>query len=157
MLKIEINSAIADARLKHMPQAVRDALKEKERELAGMVVARARGAAPKKTGQLASGIISRVSDSKKWVVARVWVKGKARRYAHAQEHGARTTAHEILPNKAKALAFALGGKTVFAGSVKSPGATIPPHSFLRSSLKTMAGDIKAGMVAAVKFGLSKAE
>lgn len=155
MLKIEINTAVAEARLKRMPDAVRQALQEKETDLAGMLVAKARGAAPKKTGTLAAGIRQRVRSSKKWVVARVYVGGKGRKYAHAQEYGAKTKAHEIVAGKAKALAFVAGGKATFAASVQHPGATIPAHPFMRPSLRSMASQIRAGLTAAVRFGLNK--
>jgi hypothetical protein len=37
-------------------------------------------------------------------------------------------------DKAKALAFAIGGKQVFAARVNLPAVTVPERSYLRSSL-----------------------
>jgi hypothetical protein len=39
-----------------------------------------------------------------------------------------------VPNKAKALAFVLGRKQVFATRVNLPAVTMPERSYLRSSL-----------------------
>lgn len=156
MLTVRIDATVGEARLRRMPGGVRDALKEKELDLAAILVGKAAGAAPKKSGLLSRSIRQSVRATPKAVTARVYVSGKARKYAHAQEFGAKTRAHEILPNKARALAFALGGKTVFAGSVQHPGAVIPAHPFMRSSLKSMEGRIRAGLDEAVKLGLSKA-
>jgi hypothetical protein len=156
MLKIEINAVAGEARLKRMPESVMNALKEKELELAAALAEKAAGVAPKLSGKLASSIRQRVRASEKAVTARVYVSGKAKQYARAQERGAKTKAHEILPDKAKVLAFALGGAQVFAARVMNPGAVIPAHPFLKPSLDSMASQIRAELTDAVKFGLNQA-
>jgi hypothetical protein len=50
-----------------------------------------------------------------------------------------------VPDKAKALAFAIGGKQVFAARVNLPAVTLPERSYLRSSLAEMAGEIAEGL------------
>lgn len=154
MLRIDINTEVGEARLKRMPDAVRDALKEKELHLAHILVAKAQGAAPRLTGKLAASIKESVRASEKSVTARVYVSGKARKYAHAQEFGAKTRAHEIFASKAAALAFVFGGEPVFAKSVMNPGAVIPAHPFLTSSFKSMQAEIRSGLIDAVRLGLS---
>ena len=44
--------------------------------------------------------------------------------------GGRTAAHEILPDKAQALAFVVGGALRFARRVEHPGSTIPARAYL---------------------------
>ena len=71
------------------------------------------------------------------------------RYAAIQEYGGTTSPHEILPSRAKALAFLTGGGEVFARRVHHPGSHIPERSYLRSSLGEMAAEIEAQMKSAV--------
>jgi hypothetical protein len=54
-----------------------------------------------------------------------------------------------VPDKAKALAFAVGGKQVFAARVNLPAVTLPERSYLRSSLAEMTGEIVEGLSDAV--------
>ena len=54
-----------------------------------------------------------------------------------------------MPDKAKALAFAIGGKQVFAARVNLPAVTMPERSYLRSSLAEMAEEIVEGLSDAV--------
>jgi phage gpG-like protein len=70
------------------------------------------------------------------------------KYAAIQEYGGVTAPHEILPVRAKALAFLAGGEQIFAKVVHHPGSHIPERSYLRSSLAEMADTIEAEMKAA---------
>jgi hypothetical protein len=54
-----------------------------------------------------------------------------------------------VPDKAKALAFVVGGKQVFAARVNLPAVTMPERSYLRSSLAEMAEEIAEGLSGAV--------
>ena len=56
---------------------------------------------------------------------------------------------EILPDKAKALAFVLGGKRVFAAHVNLPAIAMPERSYMRASLAEMADEIRDGLSDAV--------
>ena len=105
----------------------------------------------RKTGALAASIGADVTVDGDRVVARVFSSGDVK-YARIQEYGGRTPAHDIVPVKAKALAF-LGG-TAFARIVHHPGSTIPERSYLRSSLADMAGVITAELKAAVAEALA---
>jgi phage gpG-like protein len=70
------------------------------------------------------------------------------KYAAIQEYGGKTSAHEILPVKAQALAFVIGGVQRFARRVEHPGSLIPERSYLRSSLEDMKGEILAALAEA---------
>ncbi len=50
-----------------------------------------------------------------------------------------------MPDKAKALAFLVGGKEVFAARVNLSAVTMPERSYLRSSLAEMADAIREGL------------
>jgi phage gpG-like protein len=61
-------------------------------------------------------------------------------YGAAQEFGAEIRAHLIEARNAKALAFVVGGRRVFAKRVMFPGAHLPERSFLRAALADLAPD-----------------
>ena len=66
-------------------------------------------------------------------------------YAAIQEYGGQTPPHDIVPVKARALAFA----GVFAARVHHPGSTIPARSYLGAALDALHDDITGGLKAAV--------
>jgi phage gpG-like protein len=66
-------------------------------------------------------------------------------YAAIQEYGGKTAAHEILPDKARFLAFAMNGSRVFARRIQHPGSQIPERSYLRSALEDQGDDIVQGL------------
>jgi phage gpG-like protein len=59
-------------------------------------------------------------------------------YARIQEYGGRIDMPEIAPDKAKALAFAYGGRMVFAKHTAAHVVDIPQRSYLRSALAEFA-------------------
>ena len=63
------------------------------------------------------------------------------KYAAIHEFGGTIPPHQIVPDKARALAFLVGGKQVFAARVNLPAITMPERSYMRSSLAEMAGEI----------------
>ena len=109
----------------------------------------------KRTGRLMQSIQGRVSQATATaVMGRVYSAGDVK-YAGIHEYGGATPPHLIEARKAKALAFGIGGKTVFARSVNHPGSKMPERSFLRSSLTDRAPEIKEALTRAVKEGLKK--
>jgi phage gpG-like protein len=94
------------------------------------------------TGALRDSIVAEVDVIDKSVFAAVSSAGDIK-YAAIHEFGGKTPAHEIIPVKAKALAFMIGGTTVFAKRVMHPGSNIPERSYLRSSLAEMKDEIIA--------------
>lgn len=68
-------------------------------------------------------------------------------YGAIQEYGGTTRAHLIEARNARALAFAVGGRLVFARRVHHPGSKIPERSFLRSALADRAPAMLAELAA----------
>ncbi len=75
-------------------------------------------------------------------------------YAAIYEFGGTIPPHQIIPDKAGALAFAIDGKQVFATRVNLPAVTMPERSYLRSSLAEMADEIREGLTEAVLHGMN---
>jgi phage gpG-like protein len=141
------------ASLAGMPDRVRQALSNKANVLAVALEAKIQqklsgGVLNTRSGALASSIIAAVDESSAGVSVRVGTSGDVK-YAAIQEFGGTIPPHEIVPDKAKALAFAIGGKQVFAARVNLPAVTIPERSYLRSSLAEMAGEIGGELSQAV--------
>jgi phage gpG-like protein len=105
-----------------------------------------------RTGALRASINEDVQTTTNSVVARVYSSGDVK-YAGIHEFGGVIPAHDTVPNKAKALAFIMGGKQVFAKRVHIPDVHMPERSFLRSSLAEMKDQIIQGMRDAARDGL----
>jgi len=135
-----------------MPERIRDALSGKADALAADLQAKiqqklAGGVLNQKTGALARSIAATVDASSANVsvsVAAIDIK-----YAAIHEFGGVIPPHEIVPDKAKALAFIVGGKQVFAARANLPAIAIPERSYMRSSLAGMADEIREGLGEAV--------
>jgi phage gpG-like protein len=141
------------ASLAAMPDRVRQALSSKANALAVALEAKIQqklsgGVLNMRSGALARSIIATVDESSADVAVRIGSSGDVK-YAAIQEFGGAIPPHEIVPNKAKALAFVVGGKQVFAARVNLPAVTMPERSYLRSSLAEMAGEIREGLSGAV--------
>ena len=137
------------ASLDGMPDRVRQALSSKANVLAVALEAKIQqklsgGVLNARSGALASSIIATVDESSAGVSVRIGTSGDVK-YAAIQEFGGTIPPHEIVPDKAKALAFAVGGKQVFAARVNLPAVTLPERSYLRSSLAEMTEEIVEGL------------
>lgn len=147
--------------LSDMPGAVRTALKVKAAELARRLQAhvvqdKVSGQVLKaKTGALKASIMTAVETDGDAIRIRVFSSGDVK-YAAIQEFGGQTAPHVIVPDKAKALAFMVGGKQVFAKVVHHPGSRLPERSYLRSALADMAGQITSELRDAVLAAVSGA-
>ena len=133
-------AALADG-LAVKAQALSEALADKVRneKLSGEVL-------NARSGALRGSIGAEVASDGEAVSASVGSYGDVK-YAAIQEYGGKTGAHEILPDKAKALAFLAGGAMRFAVRVEHPGSVIPERSYLRSSLAEMSAEILAALAA----------
>lgn len=136
-------------RLESMPGALRAALLQKVSALALKLEAKVKQKLSGevlnvKTGNLRRSIASKVDASASSVIGKVYSSGDVK-YAAIHEFGGQTKAHIIEAKNAKALAFSMGGKQVFAKRVNHPGSKIPERSFLRSSLHDMQGEITEGL------------
>jgi phage gpG-like protein len=152
MLQVELQDD-ASAALAAMPDRVRQALSSKANMLAAALQAKIQQKLSgtvlnARTGALARSIIATVDDTGADISVRIGPSGDIK-YAAIQEFGGTIPPHEIVPNKAKALAFAVGGKQVFAKRVNLPAVTMPGRSYLRSSLAEMTGEIVEGLSEAV--------
>jgi phage gpG-like protein len=152
MFEIDLRDNFS-ASLAAMPDQVRQALSSKANMLAVALEAKIQqklsgGVLNMRSGALASSIVATVDESAADVSVRIGTSGDVK-YAAIQEFGGTIPPHEIVPNKAKALAFVVGGKQVFAARVNLPAVTIPERSYLRSSLAEMAGEIAEGLSEAV--------
>ena len=142
-------------RFEASPAALSEALAAKAAELAAALAERVRndklagGVLNARTGALSASIAAYVTVDSQKVRATVGSFGDVK-YAAIQEAGGKTGAHEILPVKAKALAFAVGGKTVFARKVEHPGSLIPARSYPGSALDAMSGEIVDALAAALQ-------
>jgi phage gpG-like protein len=143
-----------DAKLDGLPAAVAAAIAAKSAALADQLLTLVRsklkgGVLQPRSGALAASIgVDGPRIEGERVVTTLFA-GADLKYAAIQEYGGVTSPHDILPNRAKALAFLAGGEQVFAKVVHHPGSHIPERSYLRSSLAEMAVEIDAGMKAAV--------
>lgn len=104
------------------------------------------------SGRLKRSIQSKIVDSGETITGQVF-SSKDVPYNAIQEFGGKTSAHLILPNKAKALAFMYEGKMTFARVVHHPGSVIPERSYLRSALADMKPEIIAELTDEVKKAL----
>ncbi len=140
----------ADAQLTAYPAALTAALSAKAAELAAALADMVKndklsGAVLNtRSGALRDSIAASVSTDADSILASVGSEGDVK-YAAIQEYGGKTSAHEILPVKAAALAFVIGGAQLFARRVEHPGSLIPERSYLRSSLDDMRDEIVAAL------------
>ncbi|HTX50258.1 MAG TPA: hypothetical protein VME40_12815 [Caulobacteraceae bacterium] len=154
MLSITLEGAQAlDERLGDLPASVLAAVAAASATLADELLALVQqkltgGVLQTRTGALAASIgVDGPTLSGDQVVTTVYSAGDLK-YAAIQEFGGVTSPHDILPDRAKALAFLAGGQQVFARVVHHPGSRIPERSYLRSSLAEMAGQIETDIKAA---------
>jgi phage gpG-like protein len=154
MFSVTVTGADAlGARLDGLPAAVAAAVAAKSAALADQLLELVRskvsgGVLQSRTGALAAstGVDGPSLDGDS-VITTVFAGGDLK-YAAIQEYGGVTSPHDILPVRAKALAFLAGGGEVFARIVHHPGSRIPERSYLRSSLAEMADQITSEMKAA---------
>ena len=149
------------ARLDGLPAALGAALAAKAAELSAALADRVRndkltrGLLNARSRALKDSIFAEASAGSDGVVASVGSAGDVK-YAAIQEYGGKTPAHEILPNKAQALAFVSGDGQRFARRVEHPGSVIPEQSYLRSSLAEMRDEIISSLTEAAAEAWTRA-
>lgn len=107
-----------------------------------------------RSGDLARSIQQDVTSTDLSVFGRVFSSGDVK-YAHIHEYGGTIHIPEIVPDKAKALAFTIGGKQVFAMRTKAHDVHMPERSFLRSALADNAVEITLALKRAAIEGLQR--
>ena len=143
----------ASAAFADLPARLRAALLEKATVLAAELEAKvqqklAGEVLQSRSGALARSIVTSIEEEAAGVSVAIATNGDVK-YAAIHEFGGMIPPHEIVPDKAKALAFVLGGKRVFAARVNIPAVTMPERSYLRSSLNEMTEQIRQELSAAV--------
>jgi len=134
------------------PEAVAAALADKaealRQALEAQVIANLSGAILNvRSGRLLGSIESDLEDDGSGSTVRV--ESDDVPYAGILETGGKTAAHDILPSKARALAFVTGGAQRFAKIVHHPGSTIRAFAFMGSALDALQDEIETGLKAAV--------
>jgi len=152
MLDIGLHDGVSAA-LAAMPDRVRDALSSKATMLSTVLQAKiqqklAGAVLNTRSGALARSIVATVDASSADVVVSIASSGDVK-YAAIHEFGGTIPPHQVVPDKARALAFAVGGKQAFAARVNLPAIAMPERSYLRSSLAEMADEIRDGLSEAV--------
>lgn len=136
----------ASAALAAMPERIRAALIAKAGVLAAALQARIQqklsgGVIEMKSGALAASIGVTIEEEAAGVTVRLFTSPDVK-YAAIHEFGGAIPPHEMVPDKAKALAFLVGGKQVFAARVNVPAVTMPERSYMRSALVEMNEEIR---------------
>lgn len=148
----DVSLALAGA-----PERIRAALADKANALAADLQAKIQqnlsGAVlNRKSGVLAGAIATAVDETDTDVSVTIAVSPDIK-YAAIHEYGGTIPPHEIVPDKAKALAFLVGGKHAFAARVNLPAIAMPERSYMRSALAGMAEKIETDLSAAVADAL----
>jgi hypothetical protein len=147
---VKIDASRINLKLERMPAEVRDALTAVVFVDAGLVARAAQERAPLKTGKFARSIKPRITVRENSVTGRVSTHDPR---ANLFEWGGKTGAHDILPNKAKALLIA-GNK--FASIVHHPGGKYAALNIVHGALEGMAGQIETDLEDAVKNAAERA-
>lgn len=143
----------ASPALAAMPERLRAALTAKAGALAAELQGRIQqklsgGVLNVKSGALAESVGIRMVESSTGVAAYLFTSPDVK-YAAIHEFGGTIPPHQIVPDKAKALAFLAGGKLAFAARVNLPAIAMPERSYMRASLADMADTVEASMNDAV--------
>lgn len=150
MFDVSLNDT-ATAALGAMPERIRAALVAKAGVLAAKLQAKigqklSGEVLQMKSGALAGSLGVTIEETSGGVAVRLATSADVK-YAAIHEFGGVIPPHEIVPDKAKALAFLVGGKQAFAARVNLPAIAMPERSYMRTSLAEMADDIRDELAA----------
>jgi phage gpG-like protein len=152
MFDLSLDDA-ASAALVAVPERIAAALSAKANAVAAELYAKIQqklsgDVLDQKSGTLAGSIGVTMDDGPAGVIVRIATSADVK-YAAIHEFGGTIPAHQIVPDKAKALAFLIGGKHAFAARVLMPTVAMPERSYMRSSLTEMSDEIKDDLAGAV--------
>ena len=139
---IDTASAVANFRVlkERVHAGVRDAVTSGAARLVALVQAKLSGELLQpRSGRLRASIRAEIGETS----ARISSDAP---YTRVQEYGGRIAVPEIVPVNAKTLAFAYGGKLVFAKRVAAHTVDIPERSYMRSSLS----EFEAGFLSDIR-------
>lgn len=100
-----------------------------------------------RSGALRNSIVSSVDGDGQTVS--ILIESVGVPYAAIQEYGGRTSAHEIVATKAKALCFTGALGVTFAKTVHHPGSLIPARSYIGSAIAEMRDEIRDSLKGAI--------
>ena len=141
MIEIDFDADALAAALADKADALRQELEAKVRaNLSGAIL-------KSRSGALLNSISSDIEDDGSGATATVTSTDVP--YAGILEYGGKTAAHDIVPSKAKALAFVVGGARRFAKIVHHPGSTIRAFAYIGSALDDLQDEIEDGLKDAV--------
>ena len=147
---VKVNASRATLKLERMPEDVRDALTAAVFIDAGLLAAAAQARAPVVTGKFARSIKPRISVREKSITGTVRTRDPR---ANLFEWGGKTAAHDILPDKAKALLLP-GGK--FAAVVHHPGGKYAALNIVHGAFAQMQSQIVDDLEKAVATAAERA-
>lgn len=157
MFEIVVKSGTITARLDAILPAVRQAVLSAVNLDADRVLDRAKTLAggdvlQVKSGKYLASIKSSVRSTQRSVYGKVYSRDPR---AGLFEWGGTTPAREILPNKAKALAFMGSAGQVFAGAVHRPVVRYQPHSVIHEAFEEMKSDVTKDIEAAGRGAIAE--
>ena len=134
------------------PDIVLAALQAKAEQLRQLLLAKVQAnlsgdVLQERSGALKASIVAEVTAESDAIVFALGSDGVP--YAAIQEYGGTTAPHDIVPVKARALAFAGASGIRFARRVHHPGSRLPARSYLASARDALHDEIGAGLKAAV--------
>ncbi|MDR3407073.1 MAG: hypothetical protein P4L68_01080 [Methylovirgula sp.] len=141
MIGVDLDADAIAMALADKADALRQELEDKVRANLSGVILKSR------SGALLDSISSDIEDDGSGVTATITSADVP--YAGILEYGGKTAAHDIVPSKAKALAFIAGGAERFAKIVHHPGSTIRAFAYMGSALDDLRDEITSGLKAAV--------
>ncbi len=145
MSALPSGDAISQALLQKA-ESLRAALAEKvDHNLSGAVL-------QMRSGALRASIISAIEDDGDAVSIVIGSVGVS--YAAIQEYGGRTSAHDIVATKAKALRLTGLNGVTFAKRVHHPGSQIPARSYLGSAIAELQDDMKNSLKSSILDSLN---
>lgn len=151
MLELSL-SGVAEilARVDGLPDQLREALGRKVEALAEALYHQVvdvnldGGVVNSRSGALRQSIEVETAATEGGVGAKIFANGDTP-YAAILENGGKTAAHDILPDKARALAFVIGGKQAFARCVHHPGSSFAARRYLAGALEDSGDAIAEGL------------
>jgi hypothetical protein len=153
---VQVDASRVNLKLEQMPEDVRAALLDTVIDLGGTLVDLARSRAETllqvKTGKFVSRIRFGLKRRKNTIAGRVYSSDPT---AALFEWGGKTGAHDILPNKAQALMFTIGGKTSFFAGVHHPGGTYAARNIIHGAFDPMEAQIAGALEDAVDGAVAK--
>lgn len=159
MFTVEIDDSKLRLKLNAMPDKLRAALKTKTTQLALILEGKVKAKLSNdvlhvRSGDLRRSIFHKVEANETTVEGSVGSSSDVK-YGRIHEYGGTINIPEIVASKAKALHFVMGGKDVFAKSVRAHTITIPARPFLRPSLAEMREQIVTGYKQTILDTLTK--